>query len=105
MTDNKTVELKCPHCNSPMRKKTGSDIFVCRKYPTKHKGTETEVINLQKKGRNIHQLVNILEYSKLTGIDRRKVYRLIEAGKLTLYKGLKHEPLLDPEEKPKDDTV
>lgn len=44
------------------------------------------------------QLVTIVHYSKLHNIDRRKVYRLIEAGKLTRYRGLGGEPMLDPEE-------
>lgn len=63
------------------------------------------MIVLGNKGRNIHQLVTISEYAKRNKIERTKVYRLIRTGKLTLYKGLKYEPLLDPEEKPKDDTV
>lgn len=49
------------------------------------------------------QLVTIVHYSKLHQIDRRKVYRLIEAGKLTRYRGLGGEPMLDPEELPQED--
>lgn len=63
-------------------------------------------IALAKKSKSIaeikdRKLVSILEYSRITKTERRKLYRLIESGKLTRYRGLKNEPLLDPTEKPR----
>lgn len=49
------------------------------------------------------KLVTISEYAERTGIERTKVYRLMESGKLTRYLGVDNEPMLDPEEKPSDE--
>lgn len=49
------------------------------------------------------KLVNISDYAEYRGIDRRKVYRLLEAGVITRYVDPDGEPLLDPEEVPAED--
>lgn len=95
---DKTVGRVCPICESSMKREGDLDLFICHKYPTKHRGTEEEMIVLGNKGKKIRQLITISEYSKRNKIERTKVYRLIRTGKLTLYKGLRYEPLLDPTE-------
>lgn len=104
--EGKTIRRKCPICLNPghtMVRKKNSNFFRCSNCGNEL--AEETIVNLWNKGKNIHQLVSITDYAKLTHTERRKVYRLIQAGKLTLYRGVKGEPLLDPTEKPKDDTV
>lgn len=47
------------------------------------------------------KLVTISEYSKFHKIDRKTTYRLIATGKITRYRGLSNEPLLNLKQRPK----
>ena len=51
---------------------------------------------------NEKKLITITEYAAKWQLNRHTVYRLLEEGKLTRYLDKDGNPLLDPEEKPKD---
>ena len=46
------------------------------------------------------RLVSITAYAKHFKIDRKTVYNLIDQGKITRYRGLDNEPLLNINERP-----
>lgn len=51
---------------------------------------------------NEKQLVTISAYAEKWQLDRHTIYRLLEEGKLTRYLDKNGNPLLDPDEEPKD---
>lgn len=102
----KTVRYQCStrkEDGHSMVRKGNSNFFQCKKCGNELPEERIRaLLGYTPEGR---KLVTILEYSKLHQIDRRKIYRLIQAGRLTLYRGLRNEPMLDPEQLPLDDMV